>query len=171
MNKGSGLGNHDTAGQRMVNFHMLSHRTRRRCVATTGGGGKRCCLRLFLPSYGKSLCFPHVVSATSSWTPMVRLSGEMNRNRPGQEGRQNVGEEVVRYQRQGGGKDWGRRGGSRALGRQESSDGTAVHTLPGLGYGGVSPEQNSRNVTQQNSPCGLFTMTFHFCMCLKLQNI
>ena len=65
LNKGSGLGDHDFAGQRMVNCHMLPSRIER-CVATASGVGKRCCRRLwlgkFLFSYGKSFCFCHVVS-------------------------------------------------------------------------------------------------------------
>lgn len=66
MKKGSGLGDDDSAGQTMVNYHVLSSRIGRRCVATTGRVGKRCCRRLWLRklqfSYGKPCCFPHVVS-------------------------------------------------------------------------------------------------------------
>lgn len=66
MNKGSVLGEHDSAEQRMVNCHMASSRIARRCVAITSRVGERCCRRLWLKkfqfSYGKSFCFLHVVS-------------------------------------------------------------------------------------------------------------
>lgn len=46
MDKGSGLGDHDSAGQRMVNCHMLSSRIVRRCVATTGAGVEKMLLEV-----------------------------------------------------------------------------------------------------------------------------
>ena len=93
-NKGSGPGDHDSAGQWMVSCHTLPSRIERR-VATPSGVGKRCCRRLwlrkFLFSYGKFFCFPHVVSPHPHGPPWW---GSLERNKGiGRAGKQTEGRE------------------------------------------------------------------------------
>lgn len=113
VNKGSDLGDHDSVGQRMVNCHMLSSRTGRRCVATTGGVGKRCCRRLWLRqfqcTYGKSLCFPHVVSPHPHGPPWWGSRERCKVIGRGRKAARTRRQEVERYQGQGWGRGWERR--------------------------------------------------------------
>lgn len=134
VNKGSGPGDHDSAGQWMVNCHMLSGRIVRTCVVTISRVGKRCCRRLWLRkfqcTYGKSFCFPHVVSphphGSSQWGSWERCK-VIGRDRKADRRR-----EAKRYQAWE--RDWNRKEEAELWGGGNHQ--MATHTLSGLGYPG-----------------------------------
>ena len=80
----------------MVNCHMLSGRIVRTCVVTISRVGKRCCRRLWLRkfqcTYGKSFCFPHVVSphphGSSQWGSWERCKVIGRTGRQTEDGKQ-----------------------------------------------------------------------------------
>lgn len=151
MNKGSGLEDHDSSGQRTVNCHMLSSRISR-CVATTGRVVKRCWwklqLRKFLVSYGKSFCFPHVVSPHPQgppWWGILERYEFIHKGKKADKAVEMESEEILSKKK----KERLRQEGEAELYRGKKHQLVLLHILYwDQDSWGVSPQQCSRKIIQ-----------------------
>lgn len=157
-NKGSGSGDHDSAGQRMIYCHMLSSRIVRRCVVTTSRVGERCCRRLWLRKfqccYGKSFCFSHVVSphphGPSRWGSCERCK-VIVRDRKADKNRKPRGTKHEGEIGRGGRKPSSEEGIIRWLHMLYLDWDTQGDGEWGRWGGWVRPEWDSRKITHQKS--------------------